>query len=145
MIGIRAWLWLNILLLMPRYLQKQQELTQMMHFMIRPGTSPLNNSKFSTVLACTCVCVRAHTHLDSIYHFFASSTSYVVEWEYPSYSYNGSLQSQLWNSKAEPCFNNASSARLIIFSFAHSASVSFESDCYLCISNRIFTKICMLA
>lgn len=82
-------------------------------------------SKFFTVHACPCVHTHTYIHLDCIYHFFASSTSCVVGQHYSSHSYNWSLQSQLLSSKSEPCFNIASSARLIIFSLLLTAGLSF--------------------
>lgn len=66
-----------------------------------------------------------HTHLNFIYHFFASSTSQNVEQFYSSYFYDWSLQSRLLSRKSESCFNNASSARLIIFSLLLTVSLPF--------------------
>lgn len=66
-----------------------------------------------------------HTHLNFIYHFFASSTSQNVEQFYSSYFYDWSLQSRLLSCKSESCFNNASSARLIIFSLLLTVSLPF--------------------
>lgn len=112
---------------MTHSLHKQHGLTWIIHFMIRPGTFPLNDFQSFSQCMHAPACTHTHTyiHLDCIYHFFASSTSCVVGQHYSSHSYNWSLQSQLLSSKSEPCFNIASSARLIIFSLLLTAGLSF--------------------